>query len=132
MLIDFGAYIDRYLSRLIVSKDTEAAQTLWLRAQAFITGKSLPQGPIIMEGQLLRARDAKWLVPVFSSRIRLFRIVKLHPDTLEFDIFHRLESEDPDALARIRFEMDSFEILWSELSFRNLNQTLVPGFLARL
>lgn len=132
MTYDFGDYVNLYLSQLVRSHDRAAIEWLWAYAQKYITKRHGPIKSVVVEGHLLNRQDAAWLSKKFTKHIRLLRIVALWPDRIEFDIFHRFPSDDPEALARIRIEISNSKILWSTLSFRNKNIALVPLFLSNL
>ena len=130
---DFGDYVQQYLAKLMPSDGTPLALQLWNYSKAFVdTQRSFPGGPVVMEGEYLYAKDASWFARAFCSRIRLFKIMKLWPATIEIDIFQRLESDDPEALIRIELAMTQSGIIWSRMSYRERNASLIPSFLRTL
>ena len=130
---DFGDYVQQYLSKLMPSDGTPLAVQLWNYSKSFIDGKrAFPGGPVVMEGEYLNAKDASRFARTLCSRMRLFKIVKLWPSTIEIDIFQRLESDDPEALVRIELAMTKSGIIWSRMSYRERNASLIPSFLQTL
>lgn len=130
---DFGDYVQQYLAKLMPSDGTSLAAQLWNYSKSFVDGRrAFPGGPVIMEGEYLNANDASRFARGFCKRIRLFKIVNLWPATIEVDIFHRLASDDPEALVRIEFAMTQSGIIWSRMSYRERNASLIPSFLQTL
>lgn len=130
---DFGDYVQQYLAKLMPSDGTPLAMQLWNYSKSFVDGKrTFPGGPVVMEGEYLNAKDASRFAQAVCSRMRLFKIVKLWPASIQIDIFQRLESDDPEALVRIELAMTQSGINWSRISYRERNASLVPSFLQTL
>jgi hypothetical protein len=129
---DFGDYVQLYLSKLMPSDEGSAIPALWRYAQRFVKQCSLPIGPVVIEGEYLDAQGEARFALALCARMRLFKIIKLWPSTIEIDIFQRLDTDDPEALIRIQFEMTLSAILWSRISFRDRDESLVEPFLGDL